>query len=92
MKENEDKMAPGDALDEIRELMNRSTRSYLCGWSPLLCGLVALTGGLLVNWDNWLVVSCVTLVLGVLIPFVFSLVRAGAYYRSRNKHSIPRGR
>lgn len=77
MKENEDKMAPGDALDEIRELMNRSTRSYLCGWSPLLCGLVALTGGLLVNWDNWFVVSCVTLVLGVLIPFVFSLVRAG---------------
>lgn len=93
MKEEERKMAPGQALEEIRDLMNRSTRSYLCGWSPLLCGLVALAGGLLVRrligsadahpYDSGFpiapvcIVAAVTLALGVLVPFVFSLKRAG---------------
>jgi len=87
-------MAPGEALDEIRELMNRSTRSYLCGWSSLLCGLIALAGGLLVDallkaandfaggpgapiaLALVFVVALATLVLGILVPFVFSLIRA----------------
>lgn len=93
MKKEEGKMAPGQALEEIRDMMNRSTRSYLCGWSPLLCGLVALAGGLLVRrligsadahaYDSGFpiapvcIVAAVTLALGVLVPFVFSLIRAG---------------
>ncbi|MCQ2125914.1 MAG: hypothetical protein MJZ06_00550 [Bacteroidaceae bacterium] len=93
MKKEEGKMAPGQALEEIRDMMNRSTRSYLCGWSPLLCGLVALAGGLLVRrligsadahaYDSGFpiapvcIVAVVTLALGVLVPFVFSLIRAG---------------
>ena len=93
MKKEERKMAPGQALEEIRDMMNRSTRSYLCGWSPLLCGLVALAGGLLVRrligsagahaYDSGFpiapvcIVAAVTLALGVLVPFVFSLIRAG---------------
>lgn len=45
----EEKIAPSEAVDEIRKMMDRSTRSYLGGWAPLLCGLVALAGGLTVN-------------------------------------------
>ncbi len=45
----EEKITPNEAIDEIRKMMDRSTRSYLGGWAPLLCGLVALAGGLTVN-------------------------------------------
>lgn len=93
MEENEEGIAPGQALEEIRDLMNRSTRTYLCGWSPLLCGLVALAGGLVARGligsagahagDSGFpiapvfIVAVITLVLGILVPFVFSLIRAG---------------
>lgn len=89
----EEKMVPGKALEEIRNLMNRSTRSYLCGWSPFLCGLIALAGGLVARGligsagahagDSGFpvapvcIVAALTLGLGILVPFIFSLIRAG---------------
>lgn len=76
MKETEEKIAPGEALDEIRELMNRSTRSYLSGWAPLLCGVVAILGGFLLCRLNGYMVAGVTLALGILVPFLFTLERA----------------
>lgn len=78
MKDNNNRMAPEQALNEIRELMNRSSRSYMSGWAPLLCGLAALAGGvtagkLISGGASVCIVNAVagvTLLIGILIPQV----------------------
>lgn len=78
MNTSNEEMTPGQTLNEIRELMNRSTRSYMSGWTPLLCGLVALAGaviaGKLIRSGASVctinIVAGITLILGVLIPLI----------------------
>lgn len=78
MNTSNEEMTPGQTLNEIRELMNRSTRSYMSGWTPLLCGLVALAGAVIAgklirsgaSACTINIVAGITLILGVLIPLI----------------------
>lgn len=84
------KMAPEEALNEIRELMNRSSRSYMSEWAPLICGIVAVAGGLTAgrliaggaSVCTINVVAGVTLILGMAFPFLLYAVWA-------KRHGIP---